>query len=245
MIDFDVNILYYTSYRSELSNLSKGKKMSKSYVNLQPVIASIMAKYATAKAARLAEQDCHIETPRNLDLDIADADYCGCSINMIEALKDIVNKNKEGSIHSDYQEDVKHIESFLERLEVDESVIQANNEKAKCVRDNVIAKFDEERDAEIADLLGNNKLFYVSVKTGKLSEEQVKVVNALLNEKGFLGVKVQRTNWSSFVGFSEGSADELHEKIIKEIIAGVPSTTKNFIGQKIAVSETRLINYFS
>ena len=215
--------------------------MSKSYVHLHSAILSILVKAKLAERARLAESDCQIETPRNLDLDIPDADYCGCSLNMIEALEDIVEKNKKGEIHNNYQSDIKNIESFLEKLKSDENHIQTINDAAIVVRERVIAEIVSKRDKEVAELTNNQKMLSVKVKTGKLSEEQVKAIQNIFANKGFKDGLVRETNWSRFIGLSEGSADDLYN----EVVNAVPNTTKNFISKKVEVSEVNIVDYLN
>lgn len=214
--------------------------MSKSYTALRSEIISILAKAELAIRARVAELDCETQEPRNLDLDVIDEDYCGCSVSMIDALEDIVEKNNKGLIHSDYQTDMKNIESFLAKLKADEDRIKSVNGDALTVRGRAMAEIKLERDAEIAELVGNQVLLNVRVKTGKLSEDQVKAVNALFAEKGFVGGVVQGTNWSNFIGLAECSADDLYA----EVVSAVPNTTKNFIGKKVKVSQYDLANSF-
>lgn len=212
--------------------------MSKSYAALKPAIVSILVNHALAVRERVSQPDCHYEKPRNIDIDLPHSDYYGNSVSLIEALEYAVEQNKQGEIHSDYQSDMKNLETFLVKLKADEARIETANKEADVVRSRVVAVMESERDASIEALVGKHTLYNVRVKTGKLSEEQVKAANALFEEKGFVGGVVSGTNWSNFVGLSEGSSDDLYA----EVVAAVPNTTKNFISKKVEVKDVDLIN---
>lgn len=212
--------------------------MSKSYAALKPAIVSVLVSHTLALRERVSQPDCYSEKSRNIDIDLPHSDYYGNSVNLIEALEYAVEQNKQGEIHSDYQTDMKNIETFLAKLKADEARIETANKEADVVRSRVVAVMESERDAAIEALVGKHTLYNVRVKTGKLSEEQVKAANALFEEKGFVGGVVSGTNWSNFVGLSEGSSDDLYA----EVVAAVPKTTKNFISKKVEVKDVDLIN---
>ena len=215
----------------------KGKNMSKSYAALKPAIVSILVNHALAVRERVSQPDCHYEKSRNIDIDLPHSDYYGNSVSLIEALEYAVEQNKQGEIHSDYQSDMKNLETFLVKLKADQSRIEAANKENDVIRARVVAVMESKRDAAIEALVGKHVLYNVRVKTGKLSEEQVKAVNTLFAEKGFVGGVVQETNWSNFVGLAECSADDLYA----EVVAAVPNTTKNFISKKVEVKAVDLI----
>lgn len=100
--------------------------MAISYKELKPAIIGIIVESNKNIQNRLQEKDCQDKLSRNaiVGLGIEGED-------LISTLSAIMNANKHKEIHPDYQEDIKNIGIFLERLQKDERFINDHNEKTE------------------------------------------------------------------------------------------------------------------
>lgn len=189
--------------------------MTTSYKELKPAIISIIVESNKNIQNRLQEKDCQDKLSRNaiVGLGIEGED-------LISTLSAIMNANKNKEIHPDYQEDIKNIGVFLERLQKDERFINDHNEKTEQVRELIVAEMESNREEAIKKLTDGANMYRVHVEMSKLTKDEAFSLIAAFENKGFEKV-VDSSFKCYFDGLFKGTAEKLNENIIS--VLSIPS----------------------
>lgn len=189
--------------------------MAISYKELKPAIIGIIVDSNKNIQNRLQEKDCQDKLSRNaiVGLGIEGED-------LISTLSAIMNANKHKEIHPDYQEDIKNIGIFLERLQKDERFINDHNEKTEQVRELIVAEMESNREEAIKKLTDGANMYRVHVEMSKLTKDEAFSLIAAFENEGFEKV-VDSSFKCYFDGLFKGTAEKLNENIIS--VLSVPS----------------------
>lgn len=209
--------------------------MSKSFVELEDEIMSVLLKYKQEEMARLDEPAYQIQKSRNIDLGNGNDDDC---LPLISALEAIVSKNKRGFIHSDYSEDLKALEPILRKLRADEMLVQTLNGNMDIRRSMVSQEIAAERDEVIAKLTDNRCFYEVAVNEDFLTGGELNEIASHLSELGF----VKNDSYRGFDGIDVvvfgGFYDGEYKSLSEQVKSFVPSgAVRNFADNHIRIYE--------
>lgn len=209
--------------------------MSKSFVELEDEIMSVLLKYKQEEMARLDEPAYQIQKSRNIDLGNGNDDDC---LPLISALDAIVSKNKRGFIHSDYSEDLKALEPILRKLRADEMLIQTLNGNMDIRRNMVSQEIAAERDEVIAKLTDNRCFYEVAINEDFLTGGELNEIASHLSELGFVKNDSYRgfddIDVVVFGGFYDGEYKSLSEQVKSFVPSGA---VRNFADNHIRIYE--------
>jgi len=203
--------------------------MSKSFVELQDEILSVLVEAEKAKRSRLVEPDCHIKPLLNANLKISGSRD---EVSLLRTLESIVRSSKTKAIHKDYRDELAALEPLMQRLRADDLAVQISNMDAKQLREKIIKDMDMARDEKIAKLTDNRQFYQVMIKAGKISQEKTDAVNAFFAHKGFTGPEI-KDGWIYFAGLSDEGCFEIRTAVMRLI----QNTSGYFIRQEVDVWE--------
>lgn len=209
--------------------------MSKSFVELEDEIMSVLLKYKQEEMARLDEPAYQIQKSRNIDLGNGSDNDC---LPLISALEAIVSKNKRGFIHSDYSEDLKALEPILRKLRADEMLVQTLNGNMDIRRNMVSQEIAAERDEVIGKLTDNRCFYEVAVNEDFLTGGELNEIASHLSELGF----VKNDSYRGFDGIDVvvfgGFYDGEYKSLSEQVKSFVPSgAVRNFADNHIRIYE--------